>query len=102
MKEFNSIDEISEDTYFIFKHSVTCPISAGANDVVNSVESELEIPIYLIIVQKSRELSDNIAKHFRIGHESPQLLLIKDGRVVWDKSHYSIRAKEIRNAVDNL
>ena len=71
---------------FVFKHSTTCGISAGAAREVRAMTTEL--PIYWINVREQRELSNWVAETYAVGHESPQLILIRDGKPkqVWNHS----------------
>lgn len=95
MKKINSFDDISESTYFLFKHSNSCPISQGAYNTVKNTARGLDIPFYMVVIQDSRTFSDEIAQRFDIQHESPQIFFIKDGEVAWHESHYSITRRDI-------
>ncbi|MDP3988904.1 MAG: bacillithiol system redox-active protein YtxJ [bacterium] len=100
-----SLDEIvdgsKESPVLIFKHSLTCPISAGAyNRTKEGLEKGLiPYPVYLVIVQKDKELSSQIAKDLDVVHESPQLILVKDGKAVYHASHGAIQVQEIPNTL---
>jgi bacillithiol system protein YtxJ len=94
------LDRSRTDPVLIFKHSTQCPISgqvyqefaefaAGAGGAVCGA----------VLVIENRELSDAIAKRFGVRHESPQALLIKDGRVVWHASHWSITTDSLGDAL---
>ena len=98
MKQITKRSELDGSTFLIFKHSNRCPISARAARTVSSVEGELPVPTYTVIVHDARELSNAIAADFGVPHESPQLILIKDGKAVWHASHYEITADSIREA----
>lgn len=87
---------------FLFKHSTSCPISSGAyQQVAQFVEDAgLEAaPVALIKVIQSRALSNEIALRFGVTHQSPQVLLIRDGGAVWDASHSRVTAKAMIQAV---
>jgi bacillithiol system protein YtxJ len=79
---------------FIFKHSTACPISAHALQEVESAETE--IPIYRVDVREQRELSNWIASVYSVEHESPQLILIREGKAAKVLNHGAIRRGEIR------
>lgn len=100
MKEISSLQEITDDSYFIFKHSATCPISSGAHKSVAAAEGSIDLPVYLLVIQNNRPLSAEVEQHFGVKHESPQLILVRDGKAVWDASHYRITAKAIEAAVN--
>ncbi len=75
----------------VYKHSTTCPVSATAGREVRAMETEL--PIYWINVREQRDLSNWVAQAYNVTHESPQLLLIRGGKVekVW--SHYEVNRR---------
>ena len=80
----------------IFKHSTRCPISAMAK---RRFELDLDkfpgdIPLYFLDLIKHREISNKIADQFSVHHESPQMLLIKDGECILDQSHGEISVDE--------
>lgn len=102
MDKFTSLDQIKEKDFYIFKHSSSCPISAMAYDVVAAVENSLDLPVYLLIVQDDRASSIEVAQHFGIRHESPQLILVSQGEIIWDASHGSITPTSIRLGLKKL
>ena len=95
LKSADRLEELfaqsSEKPVVLFKHSLTCPISAG----VYSEVSQADADINLVIVQTSRDVSNEIARKTGIRHESPQAIVIKDGRAVYHASHYDITAEDI-------
>ena len=80
-------------TCYVFKHSTTCPVSARA--AVEVEKSPTQIPVYRVLVREQRELSKWIADFYAVDHESPQLILIRDGkaRKVWN--HWEIRREDM-------
>jgi bacillithiol system protein YtxJ len=70
---------------FVFKHSTACPVSSRALIEVRGARGSL--PIFQVNVIEQRDLSDWVAKKLNIKHESPQLILVKDGRArkVWNR-----------------
>lgn len=79
----------------IFKHSTTCPISATAYKEMSQVEAD----IALVVVQKSRGLSNEIETRTGVRHESPQALVLRNGAAVWTASHWNITADEVERAL---
>jgi len=77
----------------VYKHSTTCPISTTAGQEVRAMKTEL--PIYWINVREQRDLSSWVADTYQVRHESPQLILIRDGRMqkVW--SHYEVNRTSV-------
>jgi len=81
----------------IFKHSTRCSISSVAKNRLSSFwDFKEELPIYYLDLIAFRDLSGLIAEKFNIQHESPQLLVIKNGKCIYDASHMSISVKSIR------
>ncbi len=81
----------------IFKHSTRCPISMMAKkrfELDGKLFDENTTPLYFLDLIKHRELSKEVAEKFNVHHESPQLLLIKNGECILDQSHSSISAEE--------
>jgi len=80
----------------IFKHSTRCSISMMAKKRFELEWDELpkDISLYFLDLIKYRELSNQVASDFHVHHESPQLLLIKDGECVLDQSHSNISVEE--------
>jgi len=86
----------------ICKHSATCGISAEALDDLTAwfgAEART-LPAYLVTVQTHRTLSTALAERFGIRHETPQLLLLRGGRVTWHASHYHVRGAELQAALE--
>jgi bacillithiol system protein YtxJ len=79
----------------IFKHSTTCSISRMALDRVDRAESPLNVDFHYLDLLNFRTISNEIATFFQVHHESPQLLLIKDGECIYDESHYGIMMDEL-------
>lgn len=86
----------------LLKHSTRCSISAMA---LNRIESSWEenmheqiIPYYLDLI-RYREVSNAIAEKYQVVHESPQVLLIKEGKCIYNESHSGIRLSEILSHV---
>ncbi len=85
----------------LFKHSPTCGISRDAYDELRAYLGTADaapVSHYLIVVQEARPLSNAIAARFRIRHESPQALFLRDSRVVWHASHWRITADSLAAA----
>jgi bacillithiol system protein YtxJ len=89
IEDFNDIKE--NEIFFIFKHSTTCPISDSAYEEWNNFNDDFpNAKYYFLFVQEARELSNHIAEHYDIKHESPQVLLVKNNSVLWHASHWNI------------
>jgi bacillithiol system protein YtxJ len=85
----------------IFKHNTTCPISKGVRsqfeeeaDTIQDVQS-----VYFLDLLAYRDISDAIAEDFNVEHQSPQLLLIKNGECTYNEALYDISAKATSEAI---
>ncbi len=98
-----ALDESGGRTVLFFKHSLTCSISRHAFDELRSHlnTADPRISYKLITVQTAREVSDEAASRLRIEHQSPQAILVRDGRELWNASHYDITAEALDQAIKN-
>jgi len=85
---------------FLFKHSTTCPISSAAyREVAGYAETDGAVQsVYLIKVIESRPVSNAISARTGVAHQSPQLILLGSGDVLWSASHYEISKEKIVSA----
>lgn len=108
-KDLGSLEELkklevdsNDTTVVIYKHSTRCGVSRM---VLRNFENEYDLPksapvdLYLLDLIKHREVSNKIAENFGVRHESPQLIIIKNGNAVYDASHQSISAETIKQYV---
>ena len=79
----------------LFKHSNACPISARAYRQMEGVKA----PVSIVVVQKNREVSRAVEERTGVRHESPQALVLRDGRVVWSASHWNVTAEAVGGAL---
>jgi bacillithiol system protein YtxJ len=89
-----------ESPVFLFKHSTTCPISSAAYREVAEYEGAVGgvDSVYLIKVIESRPVSNAVSARTGVTHQSPQLLLVDSGEVVWNASHYEISKEKMVSA----
>lgn len=81
----------------IFKHSTRCSISRFAlKQFEKDFDLEDKVDAYFLDLLEHRDISNEIASRFGVYHQSPQLLLIKDGKSVYDVSHDAIDAGELK------
>lgn len=81
----------------IFKHSTRCSISLMAKKKFE-LESEIlpeNLPVYYLDLLSYRDISNAIAEIFQVHHQSPQLLLIKNGECTFEATHGEISAEEV-------
>lgn len=84
-------EKSNEKAVVLFKHSTTCPISAGVYQEISSADADIN----LIVVQRAGNVSTAIAEKTGIRHESPQAVVIKNGKVVYHASHYDVTAEDV-------
>ena len=97
LEDLGQLNEIQETSFakpvIIFKHSTTCSISRMA---LKNFEREYslndKVDSYFLDLLNFRVISNEIATKFNLTHQSPQLLLIKDGNSVYNVSHENIDA----------
>jgi bacillithiol system protein YtxJ len=83
----------------IFKHSSACSVSASAQDEMRSLAAETDVPVYKLVVQQSRALSDEIAESLGVRHETPQALVLVGGEPVFDTSHFDVTTETLQDAL---
>jgi len=95
------VSESAETPVIIFKHSTRCPVSRMA---LKNFENEYGIeegeakPYFLDLIEH-RDVSNEIASRFNVVHQSPQVLVIKNGQSVYDESHGEIDAGVVKGKV---
>jgi bacillithiol system protein YtxJ len=102
LQQLDTLTEESAQTpVIIFKHSTRCPVSRMA---LKSFENEYGIeegiakPYFLDLIAH-RDVSNEIASRFNVVHQSPQVLVIKNGQSVYDESHGEIDAAVVKGKV---
>lgn len=79
----------------IFKHSTTCSISKMAFSRFERAEAPESIDFHYLDLLNYRSVSTAVAEFFQVHHESPQVLVIKNGECIFDESHYGIMMDEL-------
>jgi bacillithiol system protein YtxJ len=102
IEDLNAAEQVShEKTVLLFKHSTRCSISRF---VVKQFENTFDISedtmeIYFLDLIEYRSISNEIASRFGVVHQSPQMIVLKNGKAVYDASHESIDAKSLEQFV---
>ena len=104
LTEISQLDEIVENssnkTIGIFKHSTRCSISRFAlKQFENEYNLEDKVDLYFLDLLNHRDISNEIANRFQVMHQSPQLILVKNGVAVYDDSHSDIQAEVLEKYV---
>lgn len=95
-KDFNNIIEQSKQkTQVIFKHSTRCSISSMAKGRLERSIVPEGIDFHYLDLIANRNISNMVAEKLNVYHESPQILVIKNGECVFDESHNAISMDEI-------
>lgn len=87
------VDNSNNKTQIIFKHSTRCGISRMAlNQFINNYNlSEKDLDLYYLDLLSYRDVSDEVGYRFQVMHQSPQVLIIKNGVAVEHASHGLIK-----------
>lgn len=83
----------------IFKHSTRCSISSMAKNRLDKKDAPNGINFYFLDLIQYRNLSNRIAREFSVTHQSPQVLVIENGKCVYHESHSGIHFDEIESVV---
>ncbi|WP_443937800.1 bacillithiol system redox-active protein YtxJ [Pedobacter sp. MW01-1-1] len=100
LEQLNEIKN-AEGYSLIFKHSTRCSISmmAKRNFEFNWDVIPQETNLYFLDLIAYREISNEIAELFQVAHQSPQILLIKNGDCILEASHSDISAEEVAEVI---
>lgn len=101
VQQLNEIlNDKSFKTKLFFKHSTRCSISSIALKLFESdwINSE-DVSCFFVDLIAHRDVSNEIEKRTLVVHQSPQVILLKDGIVVYNASHQSIDAEKILNLI---
>ena len=89
------VQKSAEKPQVIFKHSTRCSISSVAYQRLQKATQPDGLDFYYLDLLAHRPLSNRIAETFSVHHESPQILVIKDGKCIYDESHLAISMMDI-------
>ncbi|MCK7556644.1 bacillithiol system redox-active protein YtxJ [Chitinophaga sedimenti] len=99
LSQEEQLSKIQSDSFLrpvvIFKHSTRCSISSMAKSRLERATPPQGMDFYYLDLIRFRSLSDRIAGLFNVRHESPQVLVVKDGKCVYDESHMGISMEQI-------
>ncbi|MBO9593451.1 MAG: bacillithiol system redox-active protein YtxJ [Niabella sp.] len=97
--QLEQIDQASESRpQLIFKHSTRCSISSVIKSRLNKGSLPETVDFYYLDLIAYRPVSNAISERYGIRHESPQVLLIKNGKCVYDESHSAVYMEDIMDA----
>ena len=103
LREESELEEIirrsESKSQVIFKHSTRCSISSVAKGRLERSRVPPGADFHYLDLISFRNISNKIAQVFKIHHESPQILVIKNGECIYDESHMGIRMEDIEEVL---
>ncbi|MDR3585602.1 MAG: bacillithiol system redox-active protein YtxJ [Desulfosporosinus sp.] len=96
------LDESCQRRIILFKHSTTCSISAHAWQEMQDFirESSAEVLVVMIKVIESRPVCSQVTEDLGVKHQSPQVLLLSNRKVLWHASHQAVTKNNILKALE--
>lgn len=91
----NLLTDSKQRPVIVFKHSNACSISARAYREMEKVQADVNI----LVVQSSRDVSRELANLTGVRHETPQVIVLRDGKAVWNASHFDVQAGAVDEAL---
>ena len=99
ISDSHHIEELSlvskDHPVVIFKHSTRCSISDMIKNRLERSGTPQGVNFYFLDLIRYRDLSNRIGEKFSVHHESPQVLLIRNGECIYDESHNGINMEEL-------
>ncbi len=105
VETLSQLSEIFQSSFLkpqlVFKHSTRCGISVHVLHLLDSMSAALleKTEIHYLDLLEHREISNRIATEWGIPHQSPQAILINEGKVVYHASHYAIKPEIILSKI---
>lgn len=94
------VEKSKSKTQFVFKHSTRCGISSMVmKQFVSAYDVETNADLYYLDLLSYRDVSNEVGYKFQVMHQSPQLLVIKNGVAVAHASHGSINEMDLGSMV---
>ena len=92
----DALEQSEETPVLVFKHSSACPVSSQANSEMAELAEEANVPVYKVVVQQNRSVSDDIEAALDVRHETPQAILLHEQTPVFDTSHFNVTEESLR------
>ncbi|NNF32899.1 MAG: bacillithiol system redox-active protein YtxJ [Saprospiraceae bacterium] len=108
LTQIDQVQQIIKNSYekpqIIFKHSTSCSISFMAKMRLESKWHDVskDVDLHYLDLISHRNISNHIAETFSVYHESPQVILVKDGEAEYDASHFDISVEEINESLEYI
>ena len=107
-KNLNTLEQLSEvkiqseeQPVLLFKHSTRCSISDIAWRRVKDANLPEKAVYYYLDLLSHRDISNEIAELFKVHHESPQVLLIRNNDCVYTESHLGITVEDLTEQINS-
>lgn len=95
IETLDNLERLFSDSFngpvVLLKHSMSCGISSGVYREVSQVAADVNV----VVVQTHRDLSNSISSRTGVRHETPQAIILVDGKPIYHASHYDIEAAHI-------
>lgn len=98
LDQLNEINEQSKTaSVLLFKHSTRCGISSMVIKQFENLflEEHKKVKVYYLDLLNYRDISNEIGVMFQVMHQSPQLIIVKNGVAVYNASHSEITAVQL-------
>jgi bacillithiol system protein YtxJ len=99
LTDLQQVFTVKEESYnkpqVLFKHSTRCGISTLALKRIENAGITPDADFYFLDIIRFRNISNQVANDFKVDHESPQLLLIRNGTCVYNESHLGVDMQEL-------
>lgn len=92
----NLLTDSTKKPVIVFKHSNACSISARAYREMEKLDD-----VNILEVQSARAISNEVADLTGVRHETPQVIVLRDGKAVWNASHFDVVAADVMKAVES-
>jgi len=92
----NLFTDSTKKPVIVFKHSNACSISARAYREMEKLDN-----VNILEVQSARDVSRELADVTGVRHETPQVIVLRDGKAVWNASHFDVTADDVIKAVES-
>jgi bacillithiol system protein YtxJ len=92
----NLLTDSTKKPVIVFKHSNSCSISARAYREMEKLDD-----VNILEVQSARAISNEVEDLTGVRHETPQVIVLRDGKAVWNASHFDVVAADVMKAVES-
>ena len=103
LTSIDQIEQIKSHSFnkpqLIFKHSTRCGTSSMVLNRLERSDAPVNADFYFLDLLQFRAVSQAVSEIFNVHHESPQMLLIKNGECIYEESHMGIRMQEIEEQI---